>query len=95
MNYSKLRKSIDQKTKKLIEDENWDELLRILKICPEQIYFFSVILEEKLKVSKELNEFPVLKIKYEHKSQDDPDAPFVYYRFTKIFNLIFELLNFK
>ncbi len=95
MNYSKLRKSIDQKTKKLIEDENWDELLRILKACPEQIFFFNVILEEKLKVSKELNEFPVLKIKYEHKSQDDPDAPFVYYRFTKIFNLIFEMLNYR
>lgn len=95
MNYSNLRKSIDQKTIKLIEDENWDELLRILKVCPEQIYFFSVILEEKLKVSEELNEFPVLKIKYEHKSQDDPDAPFVYYRFTKIFNLIFEMLNYK
>ncbi len=95
MNYSNLRKSIDQKTIKLIEDENWDELLRILKACPEQIFFFSIILEEKLKVSKELNKFPVLKIKYGHKSQDDPDAPFVHYRFTKIFNLIFEMLNYK
>ena len=30
MNYSNLRKSIDQKTIKLIEDENWDEILHIL-----------------------------------------------------------------
>ena len=95
MNYSDLRKLIDKKTIKLIENENWDEILRILQICPEQIYFFKLILEEKFKVSKELNEFPVEKIVYEDNSQDNPNAPFVYYKFIKIFNLIFELLNYK
>lgn len=95
MNYSDLRKLLDQKTINLIESENWDEILHILQIYPEQIYFFRLILEENFKVSKELNEFPVEKIIYENNNQDDPNAPFVYYKFTKIFNLIFELLNFK
>ncbi|GAG82014.1 unnamed protein product, partial [marine sediment metagenome] len=95
MNYSYLRKLIDQKTKKLIENENWDDVLYILKECPEQIYFFSAFLEEKLKGSKDLNEFPVLKIIYENNSQDDPNAPFVYYRFRIIFDLIFEMVKYK
>ncbi len=95
MNYSDLRRLIDQKTIKLIKNENWDEILHILQRCPEQIYFFRLILEEKIKVSKELNEFPVEKIIYENNSQDDPKAPIVHYKFTKIFHLIFELLNFK
>lgn len=95
MNYSDLRNLIEQKTIKLIKNENWDEILRILQTCPEQILFFRLILEENLRDSKELNEFPIEKIKYENNSQDNPNAPFVYYKFTKIFNLIFALLNFK
>ena len=95
MNYSNLRKLIDQKTIKLIEDENWDELSHVLRVCPEQIYFFKLILEEKLQVSKELNDFPIVKIKYENNSQDDPNSPFVYYTFTKLYKLIFEMLSYK
>jgi len=95
MNYSDLKKLIYQKTVKLIENENWDEILHVFQICPEQIYFFKPKLEDKIKVSKDLNEFPVEKIINETNSQDDPNAPFVYYKFTKLFHLIFELLNFK
>jgi len=76
MNYSDLRNLIEQKTIKLIKNENWDEILRILQTCPEQIFFFRLILEEKLRDSKELNEFPIEKIKYENNSQDNPNAPF-------------------
>ncbi len=95
MNYSDLRELIEQKTIKLLEIEKWDEILQIFQKCPEQIYFFKLILEEKLKSSKALDEFPVVKIIYENNSQDDPSAPLVYYKFTNIFNLIFEVLNYK
>ncbi|MEE9379509.1 MAG: hypothetical protein V3V33_15905 [Candidatus Lokiarchaeia archaeon] len=95
MNYPELKEIIFQKTKKLIENEKWDEILHILQVCPEQIYFFRKLLEDKFKVSKELNEFPVEKIIYETNSQDDPNAPFIYYKFTEIFSLIFEVLNYE
>lgn len=93
MNYSEIRELIFRKTRKLMANENWDEILHILKLCPEQIYFFRLLLEERIKASEELNEFPVEKIKYENNSQDDPNAPIVYYKFTKIFHLIFELIR--
>ena len=95
MNYSDLRKSIQQRTIKLIDSKNWEKILSIFYTAPEQIYYIKTVVEEKLKDSVEFNESHVEKIIYENDSQDDPNIPFVYYKFTKIFNLIFELLRIK
>lgn len=63
-NFSELKKLIDTKVKDFISDHNWDEVLRIFQSCPEQIFYHRKFLENTLKASKELNEFPVEKIVY-------------------------------
>ncbi len=79
----------------LIEGEKWDEISRILSLCPEQVYIYQSIIEEKIQNSKYINEFPVVKIIYENGHQENPDAPFVYYKFTECLNSIFGMLDYK